>query len=118
MRAGQLDRRLTIIAPPAPVDDPLYGPQPTPEGTPWRVVAARVPAQKWDDLPSDTEDTGANIRVSNYPARVRIRFLLGITPDMRVILHEDTDKTYEITSTPAEIGRREWLEFTIRAYSS
>lgn len=118
MRAGQLDRRLTLVKPPAHIEDPLYGPQPVPEGAPWDVVAARIPAQKWDLLPSDTEETRTGLRVANYPARVRIRYMRGVTADMRVILHEDTDQVYEITSTPAELGRREWLEFTIRAFSS
>lgn len=118
MRAGQLDRRLSILAPPAVVDDPLYGPQPAPAGTLWPVFAARIPAQKWDLLPGESEETKTGLRVANYPARVRIRYMRGVTSDMRVILHEDTEQVYEITSTPAEIGRREWLEFTIRAYSS
>jgi head-tail adaptor len=113
MRAGQLDRRLTIQRQ-GVADDPLYGPQPGG----WSNFAERVPAQKWDLLPSDAEETEVGLRVANRPARVRIRYMRGVTPDMRVILHEETDEVYEITSTPAEIGRREWLEFTIRAYSS
>ena len=113
MRAGQLDRRLTIERQDL-TDDPLYGPQPGG----WVAVAERVPAQKWDDLPSGTEATAGGLRLSHRPARVRIRYMRGITSDMRVIMHEETDEAYEITSTPAEIGRREWLEFTIRAYST
>lgn len=113
MRPGQLDRIITIQKP-GGVDDPLYGPQPGG----WLDVAVRVPAQKQDLLPSDTEDTGTGLRVSHRPARIRIRYMRGLTADMRIILHEETDEVYAITSTPAEIGRREWTEFTVRAFSS
>lgn len=113
MRAGELDRRITLVKP-TMVDDPLYGPQPGPDA----VFAERIPARKWDDKPGNTESVEGGLRLSGYPAAVRIRYMRGVTSDMRVILHEETDQLYEITSTPAEIGRREWLEFTIKAFTS
>lgn len=113
MRAGQLDRRITLQRQ-GTTDDPLYGPQPGG----WENFVERIPAQKWDDLPSNTESTAGGLRLSNRPARVRIRYMRGVTSDMRVVLHEETDELYEITSTPAEIGRREWLEFTVKAFTS
>lgn len=115
MRAGQLDRRITIERP-APADDPVYGPQPGG----WALFgAARMPAQVWDDLPSKGESTTAGgLRLAERPARVRIRYQSGITPDMRVTLHGDTDVVFQIAGGPAEIGRREWTEFTVRAYST
>lgn len=113
MRAGQLDRRLTLQRP-GTVDDPVYGPQPGG----WTDFAARIPAQKWDLLPASTEVNGPAVQVSGHPARVRIRYMRGVTSDMRVVMHEETDVVYEMTSTPAEIGRREWLEFTIGDFTS
>lgn len=114
MRAGELDRRITLLKPTA-VDDPVYGPQPGPD----TVFAARVPARKWDDLPGNSEAVAGGLRLSGRPAKVRIRYMRGVTSDMRVILHDDIgDVSYEMTSTPAEIGRKEWLEFTIKAFSS
>lgn len=113
MRGGQLDRRITIQRP-AVVEDELYGPQPGG----YEDFLSRIPAQKWDDLPSSTEATQGGLRMSNHPARIRIRYVRGITSDMRVIVHDEVDEVYEISSTPAEIGRREWTEFTIRAYTS
>ena len=113
MRAGELDRRITLLKPGTTID-PLYGPQPGDD----TVFASRISARKWDDKPGDTETTEGGLRMSGYPATVRIRYRKGVTSDMRVILHGDTDQVYEITSTPAEIGRREWLEFTIQGYSS
>lgn len=113
MKGGDLDRRITIQKP-GTVDDPEYGPQPGG----WIAFAARVPAQVKDDLPGNTESVQGGLRMSGKPARVRIRYLRGITSDMRVIVHNETDEVFEISSTPAEIGRREWTEFTIRAYTS
>lgn len=113
MRAGTLDRRITIQKP-GLVDDPLYGPQ----SGGWEVVAERIPAQVLDDLPSRSESVQGGLRMAARPARVRIRYMRGITSDMRVIVHRETDEVYEIDSTPAELGRREWTEFTIRAYTT
>lgn len=113
MRGGQLDRRITIQRPET-VEDDLYGPQ----AGGWSNVVERIPAQKWDDLPSNTESVQGGLRMSGRPARIRIRYMRGLTSDMRVIVHNETDEIYEISSTPAEIGRREWTEFTIRAYTS
>lgn len=113
MRAGELDRRITLLKPTV-VDDPEYGPQP---GEP-EVFASRIPARKWDDKPGSTETTQGGLRLSGYPATVRIRYMRNVTSDMKVIVHGETDQLYEMTSTPAEIGRREWLEFTIRAFTS
>lgn len=121
MRSGQMDRRITIERPPVYVD-PVYGPQPAPPGTPWDVFGvARMPAQLMDDLPSKNERTEGALKIADRPARVRIRYLRGITSDMRVILHdgpdESGDQVFQIAGGPAEIGRREWTEITVEAYS-
>ena len=112
MKAGDLDRFITIERP-ASVEDPLYGPQPGG----WAVVAARVPAQVRDDLPSKSESSEAGIEVASRPARVRIRYMRGLSPDMRIIVHNETDEIFQITGGPAEIGRRQWIEFTVKAFS-
>ena len=113
MRGGILDRRITIQRPGAVVDSE-YGPQ----TAGWENVAARVPAQVWDDLPSKSEDVQGGLRVADRPARVRIRYMRGLTSDMRIVVHNEVDEIYQISGGPAEIGRREWTELTIRGYSS
>lgn len=117
MRGGQLDRRITIQRP-TTLEDPVYGPQPGG----WAIVAARVPAQVFDDLPSKSERTEEGLRLGERPARVRIRYMRGITSDMKITLHEGVDAAddveFQISGGPAEIGRREWTEFTVKAYSS
>jgi len=110
---GQFDRRITIQRP-TMVDDGEYGPQPGE----WETVFARVPAQVWDVLPGNAERNGQAIDMSEKPARVRIRYLRGISSDMRVIVHNEVDTIHQISAGPAEIGRREWLEFTIKEFSS
>lgn len=113
MKGGDLDRRITIEKP-GTITDPEYGPQPGG----WQEVFPRLPAKILDDLPGNTESVQGGLRMSGKPARVRVRYTRGITSDMRVIVHNETDEVFEISSTPAEIGRREWTEFTIRAYTS
>lgn len=113
MRAGQMDRRITIQRPVVLEGD--YGPQPTGD---WEDVFSRLPAQVQDDLPSKSETVQNGLRLSARPARVRMRYMRGITPDMRVIVHNEVDDIYQIDSDLAEIGRREWIEFTIRGYST
>lgn len=114
MRGGALDRRITLQRP--PMVDGEYGPQQGPGD--WVNVFERLPAQVWDDLPSQSEAVQGGLRMADRPARVRIRYLRGITSDMRVVVHNETDETFEISGGPAEIGRREWIELTIRGYSS
>lgn len=119
MHAGELDRRITIQKP-GTVDDPEYGPQPGG----WENVYSRIPARVFDQLPSNSESVQGGLRMSDRPAQVRTRYLKRITSDMRVIVHSkdsasgEQDVVYQISGGPAEIGRREWMEFTIRAYSS
>lgn len=115
MRGGQLDRRITILAP-TDYEDPIYGPQ---EDVYLPIARGeRIPAQRQDELPSNSESVTNGLRQAYRPARLRIRYLPGITSDMRIVMHDENDKVYEISGGPAEIGRREWLELTIREYST
>lgn len=119
MHAGQLDRRITVQVE-ATIDDPIYGPQPGG----WVDVYTRIPAQVQDDLPGNSESVQGGLKIADRPARVRTRYLKRITSAMRVIVHSkdspdgEQDVVYQISGGPAEIGRREWTEFTIRNYST
>lgn len=112
MHAGQLDRVITIQRQVHAESPDGYGVQP---GA-WVDVFTRVPAQVQDALPSKSESGEGGLRQADRPARVRMRFTRGISPDMRIVVHNDVDDIYQIDSEPAEIGRREWLEFTARAF--
>lgn len=113
MTPGQLDRRITIRKPTTVVDE-LYGPQPGG----WEDVASRIPAQVWDALPSNSESVQGGLRMADRPARVRIRYMRGLSSDMQIVVHNEVDEVFQISGGPAEIGRREWTEFTIRGYTS
>lgn len=113
MKAGDLDRRITIRRP-VVLEDPLYGPQPGG----WEIVAERVPAQVRDDLPSKSETVEGGLAIGSRPARVRIRYMRGLSSDMQVIVHNEVDELFQIVGGPAEIGRREWVEFTIKAFTT
>lgn len=110
-----MDRRITILAPTV-FDDPEYGPQPGEFAPIFR--GERIPAQRQDELPSNSESVTNGLQMAYKPARLRIRYRPDITSDMRIIMHDENDKLYEISGGPAEIGRREWTEVTIREYSS
>lgn len=112
-RAGDLDRRITIMAP-GSHEDGEYGPQP---GEPV-VVAARIPARRLDSLPTRSEEQNQALKLSHKPGRIRIRYRNDITSDMFVIMHDEGDRKYQISSWPAEVGRREWLDFAVEAFSS
>ena len=113
MLGGQLDRRITIEAKVVTID-PSYGTQ----TITWTAFASRIPAQVQDVLPSKSEAVAQGIRIATQPARVRIRYMSGITSDMRVVVHGVTDRLMQITAGPAEIGRREMTEFMVEHYSS
>lgn len=115
MHTGQMDRRITIQRQAKTAADSPYGEQITGD---WEDVWTRLPAQVQDELPSASESVQNGLRMASRPARVRIRYLRGITVDMRVVVHNEQDDIYQIDSTPAEIGRREWTEFTIKEYST
>ena len=85
---------------------------------PWADVFVRVPAQVWATLPSNAERNGQAINLSEKPARVRMRYTRGITSDMRIIVHNEVDTIHQISAGPAEIGRREWIEFMVKEFSS
>lgn len=116
MRGGQLDRRITILAPGPDVDRGEYGPQPG-EYTPI-VKGVRIPARRVDTRPSNAESVGDGLRMAFKPSILHLRYRPDITSNMRVIMHDEADRLYEMTSEPAEIGRREWLEISLREYST
>jgi SPP1 family predicted phage head-tail adaptor len=112
MRTEDLDQRIRIERP-QPAMDADWGPQ----GAQW-VEVMTVWAQVQDVLPSKGETQTSGVQVSTGRSRIRIRFTKGITSDMRVVqLHRD-NRVLQIVSQPAELGRKEWLEFMAETYST
>lgn len=122
MRAGQLDRRITIERK-VVTQDATYGTEQitwTPlvvlPGSP--TVAAPLWAQVSDVLPSRSEAVKQGLAIAANQTRIRIRYRSDIDSSMRVIVHSNTDVIYQIVGGPAMIGRREWLEMVCERYSS
>jgi SPP1 family predicted phage head-tail adaptor len=107
--ASRLDTRIRIERKSAS-SDLLYGT----ETVAW-VEFATVWAQVQDVLPSRAERLADSIVIANRPARIRMRYLAGITANMRVIIG---GRVLHIVSGPAEIGRREGIELIVEQYSS
>jgi SPP1 family predicted phage head-tail adaptor len=107
--ASRLDTRIRIERK-SITSDPLYGT----ETVAW-VEFATVWAEVQDVLPSRTERLADSIVIANRPARIRMRHFAGITPDMRVIIG---NRTLQIVSGPAELGRREGIELIVEQHST
>lgn len=113
MNIGDLDQRIRIESKQVAVD-PDYGTQ-----TITWVTHATVWAQVQDVLPSKSAEAQANgLRISRNPCRIRTRYLAGITTDMRVVLLSRGNQVLQIVAGPAELGRREGLEFMAEDYST
>lgn len=106
IRAGKLNRLIRIERP-IP-DDSLDG---AGSGS-WQLVA-QVSAEVQDVLPSRSERLADGFNIAARPARVRIRYRSDITPDMRFVMD---GRVMQIISGPAELGRREGLEFMVEEY--
>lgn len=66
-----------------------------------------------DMLPSRGEKLAEGINVAARPARIRMLFRSDITPDMRFVVD---GRPMQIVAGPAELGRREGLEFMVEEY--
>lgn len=107
--ARTLDRQLRIER---PVADKL--PDGAGSGT-WEMVDDGVWAQVQDALPSRAEQMADGINVASRPARVRMRYRDDVTAAMRFVMD---DRVMQIVAGPAEIGRRDGLEFMVMDYGS
>jgi len=92
------------------VVDPTYGT----EVVTWAEFAT-VWAEVKDVLPSRAERLADSTIIANRPARIRMRYLAGITADMRLIVD---GRAMQIVSGPAELGQREGFELIAQQYSS
>ena len=123
MRAGRLDRLITIEKKEVTVD-PVYGSELVTwvalsylPGSP--PVAERFAAEIQDALPSRSEAVQQGLAIGRNQTRCRIRWRGDVDSSRRVTLHGDTDQVYQIVGGPAEIdGRKGGLEMVLEKYSS
>lgn len=113
MRASYLKHRVTLLAKSVTLD-PSYGT----EVVSWTSFASRIPAHVQDVLPSRSESTRNGTKIATRPSRVRIRYLAGVSSDMRLVVHGAAgDRTLQIMSGPAELGQREGWEMMAEEFS-
>ena len=80
----------------------------------WEKVA-EVYAEVQDILPSRGEKLEGGINLAHRPARVRMRYREDVTTDMRLVMGA---RIMQIVAGPAEIGRRELVEFRVEDFAS
>lgn len=107
--AGTLDRRVTIMAK-HPVQDIVFGTE-TITWQPFADVAASVQ----DILPSRAERMAPGVNLATKPCIIRIRYLAGITADMRVRYGE---RTLQIIAGPSILGRNMGIELMAEEVST
>lgn len=109
---GPLDRRIRIEQPTV-TRDADYG-SPTATWTTYGTFWASVQ----EVLPSRGESNAQDISIAERPARVRMRYVSGITAKMRCVYLDRSDRVMRILAVPVEIGRREGLEFMVADFST
>lgn len=111
MRAAAFDRYVRIESPVRTLD-PEYGT----ETLSW-IPVSDAWAEVQDVLPSKAESIASGIDVSRRPARVRMRYRTDVTNMMRIIDLSRDNRILEIMTHPAEMGRREGIEFMVQEFS-
>ncbi len=82
-------------------------------------VAAKFWAEVQDVPPSRGEFLAQGVPVGRILTRIRMRWRDDITSVMRVVVHGDSDVTYQIVGGPVEWGgRKQYLEMTAERYST
>ena len=64
------------------------------------------------------EETEQNLRQLKRPCRITMRYDNTITADMRLVMLDDDDRIIQIVSAPAELGRRDAIDFFGEEYSA
>lgn len=109
MRAGKLDRRIYIEAK-SVARDATYGSEQitwTTHAEAWAEVKDRL-------ADSSDERVAQGQRIATRSTRVTLRWIAGVTSDMRVRLKSD-GRLLQIVAI-AEIGRREGLQLACEEY--
>ena len=109
MRIGKLDRYVRIERK-SVTKDPDYGS----EIVNW-VLYKNAWASILDVTTKMQESTNSDLRQLKQPTRVTMRYDSTIDVTMRLVV-VDTGRILNIVSQPAEIGRREAIEFMAENY--
>jgi head-tail adaptor len=114
MHIGRLDRQIKIDSPTVQEsEDYGAGGGSAPVWSEFLTCFANVK----DILAGSKEATNQEIRLTKRPVRVQMRYVDGITTGMRVTML-DRGRVLQIVTPPAEIGRKEGIEFMCEEFSS
>ena len=112
MKLGTLDRRIRIETKTVTRDETTGTPVDT-----WATYAT-LWANVQEVLPSKGESASNDIRIAERPARVRTRYVSGITAEMRVVYLDRANRAMKILTPPVELGRKIGLEFMVADFST
>ena len=111
MIVGKLDNYVRIEVKSATSDSDYGG-----EVVAW-VPYAHAWASVTDITTRQQESTMSDLRQLKRPCRVMMRYNKNITTDMRIVMLDRDNRILEIVSKPAEIGRKEAIEFMAHDYT-
>lgn len=110
MQIGKLDRYVRVEKKSVTQDDDFGSEQIT-----W-VKHVDAWAQVTDITSKMQESTVNDLRLLKRPCKVIMRYDDTITADMRLVLLDRKDRVLQIVTNPAEIGRKDAIEFTAEEY--
>lgn len=84
----------------------------------WATWADDVYAQVLDILPGSAESSMQGVMMRERPATVRVRYMVGLTADMRFIDKTDGNRVLVPLSGPAVFGRRERMDFVCKTFTT
>lgn len=72
------------------------------------------------DVPAaaSTEAIAQGLQIARSLTKVGIRWVAGITADMRIVDLSNARRVMKIISPPAMVGRRQWLEISAETFST
>jgi head-tail adaptor len=112
MKIGTLDRRVRIEQ----RDTTQNAVDGSPAAT-WTTYATAW-ASIQEVLPSKGENQGQGINIAERPARVRMRYMTGITSAMRLVWLDRSNRVMKILTQPVELGRKQGLEFMVADFTT
>lgn len=110
MQIGKLDRYIRIEKK-SVTNDPEYGSE---------VVVWETYKECWAQVTDITtrmqESTVSDLRLMKRPCKVLMRYDPNVNATMRLVMIDRDSRILQIVTKPAEIGRREAIEFTAEDY--
>lgn len=93
-------------------NDPDYGTE---------VITWTTYKEAWanvlDVLTKNQESSETDLRLLTRPCKIQMHYDSGINATMRVVMLDRDNRILQIVTAPAEIGRRDGIEFMAEQYS-